>query len=226
MKLFTREQLTEALKAHTLDNLQEKDYKNCYIDVFYYMMKDTPEIFNKIAEDLAEKVKEYKFEDNSNPSSHPFINCEKELATEMGFDSITVCPYKGQIHCDWLDSNYMVQCCDDKLSMMIDIYNTYEMEESEVKDLILQEMWNFYRDMQWCIDGVYEQKMEEMRRRIEGPYNEKEKAMIDEMKDWSAEEQARYLCPNGVMTLEEFRKLLHDMIDEVYDETEEENEQK
>ena len=49
-----------------------------------------------------------------------------------------------------------------------------------------------------------------------------EQLMIDIMKDRSVEEQVRFLCPNGVMTLEEFRKLGHEMIDELYDEIEKE----
>ena len=48
------------------------------------------------------------------------------------------------------------------------------------------------------------------------------KTMMNEMKDWSAEEQVQYLCPNGVMTIEEFRKIGHNMIDELYDEIEKE----
>lgn len=40
---------------------------------------------------------------------------------------------------------------------------------------------------------------------------------INEMKEWSAEEQAQYLCSNGVMTMEEFRTLGHKIIDEEYD---------
>ena len=48
---------------------------------------------------------------------------------------------------------------------------------------------------------------------------------IFDVDDWSAEEQVRLLCPNGVMTLEEFRWIGHEMIDELYDELEkEENE--
>lgn len=44
-----------------------------------------------------------------------------------------------------------------------------------------------------------------------------EEERIHEMKEWSAEEQAQYLCPNGVMTMEEFRALGHKIIDEEYD---------
>lgn len=44
-----------------------------------------------------------------------------------------------------------------------------------------------------------------------------EEERINEMKEWSAEEQAQCLCPNGVMTMEEFRALGHKIIDEEYD---------
>jgi hypothetical protein len=44
-----------------------------------------------------------------------------------------------------------------------------------------------------------------------------EEERINEMKEWSAEEQAQYLCPNGVMTMEEFRALGNKIIDEEYD---------
>ena len=49
-----------------------------------------------------------------------------------------------------------------------------------------------------------------------------EQLRLDKMKEWSAEEQSRYLCPNGVMTIEKFRELGHKMIDEFYDEQNEE----
>ena len=44
-----------------------------------------------------------------------------------------------------------------------------------------------------------------------------EEERINEMKEWSAEEQAQHLCPNGVMTMEEFRALGNKIIDEEYD---------
>lgn len=44
-----------------------------------------------------------------------------------------------------------------------------------------------------------------------------EEERINEIKEWSAEEQAQYLCPNGVMTMEEFRALGNKIIDEEYD---------
>ncbi len=48
-----------------------------------------------------------------------------------------------------------------------------------------------------------------------------EQLRLDEMKKWSAEEQTKYLCPNGVMSIGEFRELGHKIIDELYDEIEE-----
>ena len=47
-----------------------------------------------------------------------------------------------------------------------------------------------------------------------------EQLMIDIMKDKRAKEQVRFLCPNGVMTLEEFRRMGNEKIDELYDEIE------
>ena len=53
-----------------------------------------------------------------------------------------------------------------------------------------------------------------------------EERRINEMKEWSAEEQAQYLCPNGVMSIEEFRELGHKIIDEELDENRIAEEQK
>lgn len=35
-----------------------------------------------------------------------------------------------------------------------------------------------------------------------------------QQKEWSASEWQKYLCPNGTMSIEEFRQLLHKKIDE------------
>lgn len=40
------------------------------------------------------------------------------------------------------------------------------------------------------------------------------------MMEWTAEEQAEYLCPDGVMTIEEFREYGIKMINEEYDKKE------
>lgn len=74
-------------------------------------------------------------------------------------------------------------------------------------------------DINWYLNNGY-MTLEDMRKSIEGiVFNDfDEQLRLDEMKEWNAEEQARYLCPNGVMTIEEFRELGHKMIDEFYDE--------
>lgn len=45
-----------------------------------------------------------------------------------------------------------------------------------------------------------------------------QKATLEEMKQWSAENFATYLCPEGTMTLEEFDNLLTTKIAELWNE--------
>ena len=40
---------------------------------------------------------------------------------------------------------------------------------------------------------------------------------IRQMSEWTIEEQEQYFCPNGTMTLEEFRDLGYKIINEEYD---------
>ena len=94
-----------------------------------------------------------------------------------------------------------------------------------------------YNDSEMLKDGKYDDyevdidwylnngcmTLEDMRKSIEIALNDfDEQLRFDEMKEWSAKEQTKYLCPNGVMTIEEFRALGHKMIDEFYDEQNEE----
>ena len=44
-----------------------------------------------------------------------------------------------------------------------------------------------------------------------------EDELINEMKEWNANEQVSYLCPNGVMTIEEFRNYGTQLINDEYD---------
>ena len=44
-----------------------------------------------------------------------------------------------------------------------------------------------------------------------------EQQRIEEMSQWSASEWQQYYCPNGTITLEEFSKLGHQIIDEEYE---------
>ena len=43
-----------------------------------------------------------------------------------------------------------------------------------------------------------------------------ENERVRQMSEWSVEEQEQYFCPNGTMTLEEFRAKGHQIIKEEY----------
>ena len=45
-----------------------------------------------------------------------------------------------------------------------------------------------------------------------------EEEQTKEMQSWTPEEQVRYLCPEGVMPLEEFRRIGLQMINDMYEE--------
>lgn len=44
-----------------------------------------------------------------------------------------------------------------------------------------------------------------------------EEQLDKEMSEWNVHEWEQYYCPNGTMTLEEFRDLGHKIIDEEYE---------
>ena len=160
-----KELLTERLNAG-LSNLTEK-IQNRYIDAA--IDKDNiPDSWIKIVNDLVKKIKEFKFTEEDHDNMHPFLKCEKELANELGFDNITVCPYKGQeIPMTFCMSNYIYNGFDNYKCLTIDIYNVYYMEKLDMMltYLILQEIENFKRDAGWINEGldVYNQKIDEMK---------------------------------------------------------------
>ena len=43
-----------------------------------------------------------------------------------------------------------------------------------------------------------------------------EQQRIEEMSQWSASEWQQYYCPNGTITLEEFRQKLYNKVDELF----------
>lgn len=61
-------------------------------------------------------------------------------------------------------SNYIWRKFDDgEDSLIIDLY---DMENNKnkiyIKNLIIKELYNFKRDIQWVLNGEYVEKMEEM----------------------------------------------------------------
>lgn len=156
-------QLIQNLKNITngLNNLSEKDaleYED--VDVDGMPASERVQELEEIAEELAALVSDNKFDDDDDDAYHPFLSCAEELAAKVGLDDITVCPYKGQIHNLWLDSNFMWFLQDDgHNSLTIDVYNTQDMPKDEVREFILTELYNFKRDAEWVVDGIYEEEM-------------------------------------------------------------------
>lgn len=44
-----------------------------------------------------------------------------------------------------------------------------------------------------------------------------EEERIRQMSEWTIEEQEQYFCPNGTITIDEFRLIAHQIINEEYD---------
>ena len=59
--------------------------------------------------------------------------------------------------------------------------------------------------------------MNEMKHNLSESYLQSltEQQRIEEMSQWSASEWQQYYCPNGTITLEEFRQKLYNKVDEL-----------
>ena len=148
------------LNIDYLSNLSEKSNGE-YIN---YHEANVPELWNKIADDLMKKIKNITFKEDDHDFVHYFIDGNKSLANELGFDKIIVCPYKGQ-EVTYKDSNYIYDNYNDK-TLTIDIYDVGYLKFNITRDRIIQELFNFKRDAEWLNDSVevYERKMEEMKK--------------------------------------------------------------
>ena len=154
--------LISEFKKHVgyISNLEEY-CEGYYIGVSIKNIK-IDEVIKQIADDLTEKIVNYKYSDVV--GEHPFLECDKSLCEKIGFDNITVCPYVGNIYGGWMVSNYIWRKFDDgEDSLIIDLY---DMENNKnkiyIKNLIIKELYNFKRDIQWVLNGEYVEKMEEM----------------------------------------------------------------
>lgn len=158
-------ELIEKLKEITngINNLSEK-CEGFYEDALY-TEEPKIEIFEKIAEDLSVKFSKYNFKEEDESYAHPFISCEDDLCKELGLKSINLCPYKGMMHSYFLDSNFMWSCFkeEDTDSLFIDVYDTFFMSEKDMKEYILQELYNFKRDCEWAINGTYDEEINKMK---------------------------------------------------------------
>lgn len=163
-------EIIEKLKEKTayLSNLSEKDYENSYLDFLY---EDEPVLnsdFDAIAKYFAKEVKMVDYSDEFDDGYHPFLSAPEDLVKRTGCDSFIVCPYKGIIHSEWLDSNYMWQnMMEGGTVFFIDLYDCQYLSEHEIYESILRELYNFQRDASWVLNDIYETKMEEMKARKE-----------------------------------------------------------
>jgi len=159
-------ELNSQLKDYTdyLSNLDEKDNIE-YVDESFEKEKVT-KLFESIAEDLAKKALDFEY--SPKVGSHPFLKCDEELSKELGFGAITICPYVGTIHNMWLKSNFMWLKCDERDNLIIDIYYIDTNKDIDyIKGLVIQELFNFKRDAKWVVDGVYDEKMTEMKDKLD-----------------------------------------------------------
>lgn len=157
---------TTLVSGGALNNLSEKDYLNFYVDA-PVAEEEVPELWKDVANELAGKIVKIDFDKHDNPNYHPFVACKKSLAREIGFDGITVYAYKGNIHEPWLESNFLAQVFPDEngnpaASLFIDIYDCKFLGYEELYGLIIQELFNFKRDIEWVEEGIYDEKLKEM----------------------------------------------------------------
>ena len=154
-------ELIDAVKLD-LSNLSEKGWENYYIDEDY---NSIPIEYDAIAKDLCNKIVKENFQEYKSDSTHAFIKADKELVKSLGFDDITVCPYKGIENVTWLNSNYIYMPYEKKF-LTIDIYDCQNLTYEEIYDYIIQELFNFKRDAGWVKDEIYEQEMEKMKEEV------------------------------------------------------------
>lgn len=145
-----------------IENLSEKVSPDILYDDAFYSGK-IPEAWRSVIDDLADKLKEIKFKDSDPDSMHIPVHCTEVYANELGLNAIIAYAYKGQEHpYVMVDSNYMYHDFTSHKCLTIDIYD-YAKYPQFADFLIYREMLNFYRDSKWVRDGVYEEKIGEMR---------------------------------------------------------------
>ena len=66
-----------------------------------------------------------------------------------------------------MESNFLAQVFPDEngnpaASLFIDIYDCKFLGHEELYGLIIQELFNFKRDIEWVEEGIYDEKLKEM----------------------------------------------------------------
>ena len=161
---------TTLVEYEALNNLSEKDCQE-YRDKVYDEA-EVPELWRDVANYLADKVMRIDFSKYECSGYHTFVKCTKSLAKKLGFNDVNVCAYKSHAHSQWLDSNFMALSHIGEngkpcTSLCFDIYDCESLDREQLYGFIIQELFNFQRDIEWLDEGedVYEAKMEEMKQK-------------------------------------------------------------
>lgn len=160
---------TTLVEYEALNNLSEKDCQE-YCDKAYDEA-EVPELWRDVANYLADKVKKIDFTKYERPGFHTDVYSTKSLAKKLGFNDVYVCAYKSHAHSQWLNSNFIALGFIDEngkpyTSLCFDIYDCESLDKEDLAEFIIQELFNFQRDIEWLDEGadVYEAKMEEMKK--------------------------------------------------------------
>lgn len=143
----------------SLSNLHEKTFEE-YVDALWEDENSFPIEFQRICESAAEVVKEYEFQEGHNV--HPFLELNEELANSIGLDKITIVAYP-EYEFTIKESNFMYD--NERNELMIDVYDCVDKEPKEIYEDVMQELYNFFRDASWVMEGVdvYNEKINEMK---------------------------------------------------------------
>lgn len=143
----------------SLSNLHEKTMDE-YIDALWEDENSFPIEFQRICESAAEVVKDVEFKEGH--KGHPFIELNDDLANSIGLDKITIVAYP-EYEFDVKESNFMYD--NERNELMIDVYDCVDKEPKEIYEDVMQELYNFFRDASWVMEGVdvYNEKINEMK---------------------------------------------------------------
>ena len=147
--------------GNDLSNLLEKS-QNEYVDALWEDENSFPIEFQRIAERGAEIVKDYEFKEGHNV--RPFLKLNEELAKNIGLDNVTIVAYPRYKYEDNnFDSSFLYINHGNEL--MIDVYECIDKEPKEIHEDVMQELYNFFRDASWVMEGVdvYNEKINEMK---------------------------------------------------------------